>query len=60
MNKFLLLFLLLFLNCTFCSADIITDEIADTLPRAVKQPVVAENYNYDEEIAYNQVMEIIK
>lgn len=47
MNKILSLFLLLFLNCAFCSAQIITDEVADALPKAVRQPVVAENYNYE-------------
>jgi len=47
MNKILSLFLLLFLNYSFCSAEIVTDEIADALPRAVKQPIVAKNYNYE-------------
>ena len=46
MNKFLL-FLLLFLNSAFCSAQVVTDEVADALPRAVKQPAVVENYNYE-------------
>ena len=46
MNK-LLLFLLIFFNCAFCSAMIITDDIANTLPRAVKQPIINDNYNYE-------------
>ena len=47
MNKFLLLFLLLFLNCTFCLAENISDEIADALPRAVKQPIINQDYNFE-------------
>ena len=46
MNK-ILLFLLLFLNCTFCSAQIVVDEVAEALPRAVKQPQIIKNYNYE-------------
>lgn len=46
MNKFIL-FLVIFLNCAFCSAEIVNDDIADLLPEAVKQPVINENYNYE-------------
>ncbi len=46
MNKFVSL-LFIFLACSFCSAETIRDEIADELPRAVKQPCVNKGYNYE-------------
>ena len=47
MNKIVLLILLFFFSCNFCLAEIITDEIADALPKAVKQPTIVKNYNYE-------------
>ena len=46
MNKFLL-FLLLFFNCTFCFAESVNDEIAEALPKGVKQPLINSSYNYE-------------
>lgn len=46
MNKLILLFAI-FLNCTFCSAEIVNDDIADLLPKSVKQPIINKNYNYE-------------
>jgi hypothetical protein len=46
MNKFIL-FLLLFFNCTFCFAESVNDEIAEALPKGVKQPLINTSYNYE-------------
>ena len=46
MNK-LILFLLLFFLCPFCIAEIIQDEVANELPRAVMQPFVYDKYNFE-------------
>lgn len=46
MNKFLYL-LFIFLACTFCSAETLRDEVADGLPKAVKQPFVYKDYNFE-------------
>ena len=46
MNK-LVMFLFLFFICPFCYADVIQDEIANELPRAVIQPCVYEKYNFE-------------
>ena len=46
MNK-LVLFLFLFFVCPFCIAEIIQDEVANELPRAVMQPCVYEKYNFE-------------
>ena len=46
MNKFILFFLLFF-NCAFCFAEIVKDEIAEALPKGVKQPLINTSYNYE-------------
>lgn len=46
MNKFLF-FLLMFFTSSCCFAGTIKDEIADSLPKAVIQPQIYKNYNFE-------------
>lgn len=46
MNK-LVLFLFLFFICPYCVAEIIQDDVANELPKAVMQPYVYEKYNFE-------------
>lgn len=49
MNK-ILTFLFICITCLSCYASPMTDEVADSLPRAVMQPKVYKNYNYESTI----------
>lgn len=58
MNRIIIL--LLFLMCFSNVVEAMTDEIADGLPRAVKQPVVYDGYNFEQTVKIPVKLKILE